>query len=142
MTALTVTQAQVRPLLGSVVKPFVANEAIDVGEAVYMASTGKVALADADAAGTARVIGIVVAVGAYGKLSAAADEAVDVLLYGPLEGFSSLTPGAQFFASVTPGEIEDTAPAGASGDFRWIIGWAMSATSLFVDPYTDDAAAQ
>jgi hypothetical protein len=59
-----------------------------------------------------------------------------------MTGFSSLTPGSQVFASVTPGEIEDTAPAGSSADFKWIIGTALTATDILVNPYTDDPAAQ
>ena len=142
MAAETVTQANVRPLVGSIVKPFVAGEIVDVGEAVYMASTGKVMLADADAAATAQVMGIVVGIGAYGKLSSVVDQTVDVILYGATEGFASLTPGEQFFASVTPGAIDPVVPAGASSDFVWVIGWALSATAIFVNPYTYDVAAQ
>jgi hypothetical protein len=142
MTDLTVTKANVRPLQGAIIKPFQAGEIVDVGEAVYMKSDGKVWLSDADAAATAQVVGLVVAIGAYGKTESVADEIVDVLLFGPTEGFAGLTPGAQFFASVTPGKIEDTAPAGASADFRWVVGWALSATAIFVNPFSDDVAAQ
>lgn len=134
--------ANVRPLLGSIVKPIEAAEAIDVGEAVYINSSGKAALADADAAASAQVRGVVVAVAGYGKTSCVAGDMVDVCLYGPVAGWSSLTPGGQLFASTTAGAIADAAPAGASGDYKWVVGFAYDAATIFVQPFTDDAAAQ
>ena len=142
MTAVTFTAKQIRPLLQSISKPVLSGEALSVGEAVYIKSDAKAWLADADVAATAQVRGIVTAIGAYGKLDGVAGDMVDVTFYGPISGWSGMTPGAEFFASVTPGEVEDTAPAGASSDFRWIIGFALEAGILFVSPYTDDPAAQ
>lgn len=141
MAAETITAANVRPTIGSIIKPIQAGEIVDVGESVYMASTGKVLLTDADVAVTARSIGLVVAIGAYGKLSSVADEMVDVLLWGVTEGFAGLTPGELLFASIVPGAIDPVVPAGSSADFAWVVGYAFSATSVFVNPFTYDIAA-
>jgi hypothetical protein len=53
-----------------------------------------------------------------------------------------LTPGADYFVSTTAGVIDDTAPAGSSGDYKWRIGFALDAQTLFINPGTDDEAAQ
>ena len=142
MAAISKTNANIRPLVGSITKPVQAAEAITVGQAVYINSSGKAALADADAAASAQAVGIVTACGAYGKLVCAADDMVDVTFYGPVAGYSGMTPGAQVFSSTTAGAIDDAAPAGASGDYKWIIGFALQAGVIFVNPFTDDSAAQ
>lgn len=142
MADITRVPPQVGALLGAVTKPVEAAEVIQVGEAVYINSSGKAALADADAAASAKARGIVVAVGGYGKTTAAAGDMVDVTFYGPVGGYSGLTPGNDYYSSTNPGEIEDSAPGAASGDFKWIIGYALKTGVLFVCPYTDDLAAQ
>lgn len=133
--------ASVKPLIGAIIKPLQCAEVVDVGEPVYMNSAGKVALADADAYATAKVIGIVGAIGAYGKTTSVADEFVDVVFIGPVSGWAGLTPGAEVFASVTAGKLADASPAGSSSDFRYYVGWALDATTIFVNPFTDSIAA-
>ena len=130
----------VRPLLGSIIRPFVCAEVVDVGEAVYLNTSGKVALADADAYLTAKVIGVIGAIGAYGKTTSVANEQVDVVLFGPVAGWTALTPGEELFASIAAGAIED-ATAG-TGDFRYLVGWAVDAETIFISPFTDDVAVQ
>ena len=98
-------------------------------------------MADIDGAASAQAIGIVVA-GPQGKVSFVVTEWVDVVVFGPVTGFSSLTPGALHYGSVTAGDIETAAPAGSSGDYLWIVGYAESATTLFVRCFTPDTAAQ
>lgn len=142
MADISKTGADVRPLNMTIREPYELGEAIDVGEAVYLKSDGKIWLSDADTAAESKAIGIVVGIGGYGALSGVAGDMADVVLYGPVAGFSGMTPGADVFASTTPGAIEDTAPAGASGDFVWVIGHARSASVIFVKPYTYDIAAQ
>jgi hypothetical protein len=142
MADVTVTKIDVRPLNGSVTLNKPAGEATEIGEVVYMESDGDVNLADADAEASARVIGICVSTPQTGVVDAVAGDRLDITVFGPVAGFTSLTPGAQYFASTNPGKIGDTAPAGSSGDFKWIIGWAVDAETLFIDPYTDDPAAQ
>lgn len=145
MTAITLTAKKIRPLLKAIVRPYNLGGAASVGQAVYIAADGDIEPSDADAANTARAIGVIVSIGAYGATSGIAGDRVDVCVFGPVVGWGTLTPGNEYFASVTPGEIEDTAPAGASSDFRWIIGRAELVDGeyvLFINPYTDDPAAQ
>lgn len=142
MAAITIVPADVGALRESFVRSFPCGEVVDVGEAVYLASDGTIMLADADAADTAQAIGIVVAVGGYGARTSVVGDMCDVVLHGVCTGFSGLTPGAQIFASVTAGAMDETVPAGASGDYVWVIGKALSAGIIFVDPFTYDVAAQ
>ena len=142
MAAIAKTDASINPLVKSIVKPFACGEVIDAGEAVYLASDGTIMLADAGAALTAQAIGIVVAVGAYGALSSVIGDMCDVCLYGPVEGYTGLTPGLEVFASATAGAMDETKPAGSSGDFIWSVGFSMAASVIFVRPYTWDIAAQ
>lgn len=55
---------------------------------------------------------------------------VDLRTYGPLSGFSSLTPGAAYYLSSTAGGITVT-PAGTPPVY---VGRAMTSTVLFIDP--------
>jgi hypothetical protein len=133
---MAVTAANVRPLEGSVIKQFYAGGAIDVGDTGYIASDGDVEVTDANAAATVKGIGVCVAVGdTAGATAAAAGDAVSMVTFGPVGGFSSLTPGATQFISETAGAITETEPSGA-GTWSHIIGYAMSATVLFVQPGT------
>lgn len=141
MASVAFTAADIRPLPGTLIERKVLAEAATPGDAVYIDGNGKAALADANVAASAKVRGIVVA-GPDGRASFVAGERVDIAVLGRVTGFSGLTPGADVFASTTAGDISDAAPAAASGDFKWIIGYAWSATDIFVQPFTDDLAAQ
>jgi len=133
MSALTVTAANVRPLDGAVVRDFDAGEAVDPGELVYIATDGDVELADANLSLAAtRAVGVVVAVEG-GKDSAASGDLVSVCMFGPVAGFSSLTPGANGYVSDTAGNIED-----ATGTAGRIVGFAESAIVFFVCPQMND----
>jgi hypothetical protein len=138
MADVTVTAADVRPLPGAVVRRYDAGGTVTPGQAVYLASDGDVEAADADAAASARVIGIAVA-GPDGKTSFSAGDRVDVVTQGPVCGFSSLTPGGIMYTSVTAGSIADAA-ATAAGDYIWVIGYAEAASTVYVDPWTYDIA--
>ncbi len=135
MTALTKTAAQIRPLVGAVPRPYVAGEALNVGDAVCLdgSNTDKVLQADANvSAARARGIGIVVA--SYdGETAIASGHACTVVVFGPVGGFSSLTPGAYGYVSNTAGEIDD-----AAGTFAFILGYAERSNVFFVQPGIDD----
>ena len=141
MASVTVTAADVRPLPGAIVRRYEAGATMTPGDLVYVASDGQVELADIDGAASAQAIGIVVA-GPDGKTSFSTGEQVDVVVFGPVAGFSSLTPGALHYGSVTAGDIETAAPSGSSGDYLWIVGYAEAAAVLFVRCWTPDTAAQ
>lgn len=141
MADVTVTAADVRPLPGAVVRRFGAGGALNAGDAVYVAADGDVEAADADAAASARIIGLVVA-GPDGKTAYVAGDRVDVVVFGPVAGFSSLAEENLLFASINAGALADTAPAGASGDYVWVAGWPVSPVIAFINPFTYDVAAQ
>ncbi|MBN1430453.1 MAG: hypothetical protein JXB07_18935 [Anaerolineae bacterium] len=137
MADVAFTGADIRVLPG--VQPFriKAGAAIPVGHAVYVAADGDVEQGDADAAASAQVVGIVVSA-PNGVTTCADQDMLDIA--GPgcrVTGFSGMTPGTLVYASVTAGRIADTRPAGASGDFAWIVGVALNATTILVMPFTD-----
>lgn len=133
MAAFAATAANVRPLEGARVRRYNAGGTITPGQAVYLANDGDVEAADADVEAQAQVIGICIADG-NGAVSFGAGTRVDVVVWGPVTGYASLTPGGLVYASVTAGSMDQTAPAGASGDFPFVVGYAESATTIFVSP--------
>jgi hypothetical protein len=56
-------------------------------------------------------------------------DSVDIVTYGPVEVFIDATPGAAYYISDTAGEYSATA-----GTKSYIIGYAETATVLFVNP--------
>lgn len=138
MADISFTAANIRPLLGSVTKPVQCGEAVGVGKPVYIKSDGKAWLADAAALVSAQARGVCVAVSGYGKLVSVADDMIDVTFFGPIAGYTSLTPGQDLYASATAGNIEAAIPAATN--YKWVIASALSAGVIFVSPYTDDVA--
>lgn len=131
---MAVTAANVRPLEGALTRPRKAGGNVTMGMAVYQDSNGKVQAARTNAAATSEAVGILAAVNEPGETTAADTEAVTVCTFGPVGGFSSLTPGAIYYVSdTTAGDITATAPNGAG---KWVksIGYAETATILFVMP--------
>ena len=92
-------------------------------DVVYINGTDTVALADASAESTSRVVGL--------ALAAAADAApVTVCSEGLMSGFTGLTPGARYFLdTATPGGITTT-PADDDEQAIVQIGYAKSATVM------------
>lgn len=134
MASLAFTAANIRPLDGSVSRGFNAGAAsITPGDLVYIASDGDVELADGNGdVALARAVGIVVAIQG-GKATTAAGDRVTVAVFGPVAGFSSLTPGANGYLSDTAGDIAD-----AVATYDRIVGFAESATVFFVFPQQND----
>lgn len=132
MADVTLTIADVRPLHGSIVRQFKAGSALTPGQAVALASDGFVDPADADSAALAQVIGVVVA-GSSGQVSFATGDMVDVVIYGPVAGFSGMTKGSTLFNGVTAGKINHV-PSSVAGDFAHIVGRAIAADIVLVDP--------
>jgi len=106
MADIVVTAAQV-----AVVNPhdaeiydFIATEAITAGQAVYQLTTGKVGVADANAAGKQQFRGIALK-------SVGAGQAVSVLKKGMVAGFTltSLNRDAVLYLSDTAGALADAA---------------------------------
>lgn len=136
---MAVTAANVRALEGAIKRSGVANATINMGDAYYIADDQdnilpKVAQADANvSAALANARGIVVAVVREGETQAVAGDGVTLVTFGPVGGFSGLTPGARQFISSTAGGVTETAPTGA-GTWTQPIGYAESDSVLFVAP--------
>jgi hypothetical protein len=131
---MAVTAANVAQLTGAMTRDYVATSATVNGNAVAVDSNSQIVKAKADTAATSAAIGIQVAVPTAGATTSVAGERCTVVTLGPVGGFSGLTPGAIYYVdSNTAGEITATAPTGA---LVWAksIGYAESATVLFVLP--------
>ncbi len=134
MADISLTAAQIRPLVanGAVLRSYKAGAALTVGQAVYLASDGDVEPADANAVASARAIGIVVE-SRDGETSIASGDPCTVCVFGPVSGFSGMTPGANCYVSDTAGKVAD-----AAGTCSRIIGYAETAGILFVHPEQND----
>lgn len=134
MAAIGVTPSLVRPLHGAVIRRFRTGAALAVGDVVYIATDGDIEPADADAQLSACGRGIVVAVEVDGAVSASAGKMVDVVTHGPVElgPTSAMTIGSVIYTSPDAGKLDQTAPG--SGDYPFIVGWAMTGTAMYVDP--------
>lgn len=131
---MTVTAANVRPLEGAQLRSKVAGGTVNMGDAVYVDSNSKVQAAVATSAAAAEAWGVITAVAQPGDTSAPSGDAVSVCTFGPVGGYSSLTPGAIYYVDdTTAGAITATAPSGA-GKWAKAVGYAESDTILFVDP--------
>lgn len=136
MADLSFTAADIRAMRnhGAVVLPFTAGGTITVGHVVYIASDGDVERADANAAGQQQVIGVAVE-SKDGETTISAGEPCSVCVFGPVEGFSGMTPNTTGWLSDTVGRIAD-----AAATFDRIVGYAQSATCFFVNPVRSEEA--
>lgn len=91
-----------------------AFEDIEAGQAVYVRNDGRVAKANAAAAGTARVFGLT-------ATAVRAGQTVTVVLRGQMTGFSGLAPGTYLWLSgTTAGELATTAVAAAPTPIAYV----------------------
>ena len=136
---MAVTAANVRYLEGAILRAKTAGGTVDAGEPVYIDSNSKVQAGDANTAAAAQVMGVIVAGSDPGETTFELNDAVTVCVFGPVGGFSGLTPGATQYIGETEGAIVETAPSGA-GTWTQVIGYAESDTILFVNPGVSAAA--
>jgi len=137
MADISNTDANVRPLNGAIIRRGEAGGSGYVGDLVYLDGTNGWKQADGNASQAAAMgRGIVVAQGSDGSTSFADGDEIDIVVLGPVEGFSGMTPGATVYGSATAGAVADAAVAETGDDWDWIVGWAESATVLFVHPQT------
>ena len=134
MAQIAPTAADVRPLEGAIMRKASAGEALTVGDAVYVSGASgnipAVSKAVGTAVATANIMGVVVA-GApekNGSTSIASGDVVDVVVFGPVAGFSG-TAGGFVWVSDTAGQIAD-----AVGTKSTIAGFMETAATLFVRP--------
>lgn len=143
MADLTITAADVSASQndGALIRTVKANAAITVGDAVYEVGTvssdsGSPYVADSKANNadwaSSQAVGVIVnSTDWYGNTAIAAQANASLCYFGPvwLPG-ASLTPGKIYYASDTAGKISDT----PSTTHPWIIGQALDADVLFVNP--------
>ena len=105
MTAIAVTAAQVGLVdpMKADVRSYIATETITKGQAVYILTTGKVGIADANASGKQQFRGIALNGGGAGQ-------AIDVCHAGEVYGFTlSGNADTRAYLSDTAGELADAA---------------------------------
>ncbi len=124
MGDITRTKANVRPLAGAVIRKGTAGGTIQAGEAVYLNGTTGWDAADGSAAATALARGVMVS-----PEDAVSGDTIDICAFGPVEGYAGMTPGALHYVSDTTGEIGT-----GVGTKTMVVGWAETATILFVNP--------
>jgi hypothetical protein len=136
MSDITVTSANVAPQKNTITRAFTTGGAVTVGYAVYLDSNGYVQHADSNVTATeARGIGIALK-GYDDSTSIASGEIASVALFGEVEGFSGLTPGDSYYVSTNAGRLTTTKP----NAYARAVAYAVSATTLFVNPETGDPA--
>jgi len=132
MANITVVAASVRPLGGAVIRRAKATEALAFGDIVYVDSaTGAIPNVSKTVGtnlDTAHAFGIVVS-GNLGGASVAIGEPCDVVVLGPVTGYTDLTAGGTVWVSDTAGRL-----ANAVGTCSCILGVAESVTTVIVRP--------
>lgn len=134
MTAVTVTPANIRPLLPALnVKSYPAGEVLSVGDVVYIHTDGTILKAINTSAAAAQARGVVVSIGTYGATTAQIGDPCGVQLHGELElgPDVTLTVGAACFVSATAGKLDQSASA-TSGRFNYPFAYASKATAIFI----------
>jgi hypothetical protein len=132
MADLVVSGRAVRPMAAPDpdIRDFTAGGVVNIGDVVYVDSTGKVQQGNAGAAGTcAGIVGVAVSVGSFGALVAALGDVVSVLIQGAVNGYTVNTIGAKVYASNTAGRIAD-----AVGTVTKVVGIALSADTILILP--------
>lgn len=131
MADITNAASSVRPLPQYISRRFDCGGSIYAGQPVYIAADGDVEMADAGGTLTGQAIGMMVADNAGGTLATSGDR-VDVVLFGAVAGFSSLTPGLKLFVSATAGGLTQDVPA--VGSLVCDFGIALDASTILVNP--------
>lgn len=129
------TTADVRPLRGAIIRRAVAAEALSFGQVVYVSSYSgdlpAVSKATGAAVATGNPFGIVIAPStALAGTSVASGEACDVVVFGPVTGYSGMTSGNTIWVS------SDTAGANSKvvGTHSGVVGLAETPATIFVRP--------
>lgn len=131
MADITNAAGNIRPLPVYMARRFDAGGTLYTGQPVYVDSSGDVQMADAGGTLTGQAIGIMVADNEGGTI-ATSGQRVDVVMFGPVTGWSSLTPGLKVFVSATAGGMTQDVPA--VGSLVCDMGIAIDASTIFVNP--------
>lgn len=147
--AISKTAADIRPLAGYSSRRFdVASGAtVTAGDVVYIDTAGDIQRAKADAKANSRGRGIAVA-DRDGDTTFNAGDAVDVVVNGPVTGYASMSEGEPVFvdgdggSGAGPGSMVQTAPdtsvTGSATAFQFVVGFAESATDIYVSPQASE----
>jgi len=136
MASISLTSTKIRTLEGALVRNYKTGAAVTVGYAVYLDSSGYVQHADANASeAAARAMGIVVQ-SKDGETSVTSGDRCSVCVFGPVGGYSGMTPGEPVYNSATVGRLDQTSPTG--GVYVQAFGRADSATVIYVNPDVAD----
>jgi phage tail sheath gpL-like len=136
MTDATVSAVNARPLLPSQTMRKVAGEALSLMDVVYLDASEEWKKTDGSAAISSKgIVGVVVA-GNQEETTIADGEMATVVVFGRVAGFTDLTPQAPYYVSDTAGKAGDVA-----GTVTRFLGWAESATVLFLEPFTEPSSA-
>ena len=127
MSDVVIVAADVRPLPGCIIRRFTAGDTISMGQPVYLSAADTVSLADGSAVATAAAIGVAVAT-PDGGTSCVSGEMVDVVLFGPVAGYSTyMAYGAYYYIDDDAGVI-----ATSAGTKSTILGVGLSGSVLLV----------
>jgi hypothetical protein len=119
------TAANIKPLGGAVVRRVTAGAAIAVGEAITLQSDGYWDPTNTSAAQLTVRIAV--------QAASAAGDVIDSVVSGPVQCLTGATIGSLVYATDTAGE-----PSHTAGTKTTIIGYAETATILFVQPQIND----
>jgi len=131
MAVISYTKAKVRPLPGAIVRRYNAGGSLEPGKAVYVDTAGAVQAAINSAATAGRGRGIVVS-DRDGDTSFTSGDRVDVVVLGPVAGYSSMSEGVPYYVAASAGKITATKPG--SGTQQFVLGYAESTSVFFVMP--------
>jgi hypothetical protein len=130
MTDISSTAADVRALQGCTIRRFTSGSGgVTPGQPVYLSADDTVDMADASTAAGAACIGVAVACNGASKVVAVSGDRVDVALFGPVAGYLAMTYGAKYYVDDDAGVV-----CSSAGSYSTIIGVALSATVLLVNP--------
>lgn len=128
MADIATVVANASKLPGAVGRDVNAGGAGNLLDSVYIAADGDFEQADGSDADQAKLRGIVTAI-AGGKTTFVAGDRIHVTTYGPVAGFSGMTPGDTLYQSDTAGALAD-----AAGTNSHKAGFAWAADVVFVNP--------
>lgn len=118
------TVDNIKPLEGAQIRRGTAGAAIVAGELVTLQSDG---YWDPTSAAAAQLtVGV-------SLQSAASGDPIDIVRFGAVKNLTGATPGTLVYASNTAGE-----PSATAGTKSLVVGYAESATVLFVQPQIVD----
>lgn len=132
--AITIAnRANIRMLTGAIGRDFEAAGTINVGDAVYIDTSGTIQQARANLAASSLGTGILVA-SHDGATSIVSGKRGTVCVFGPVSGYAGLIEGQPVYLSDdTAGGLEDAAPSGA-GTWTHSMGIGERDSVLMVMP--------